>query len=120
MFFTCHFAIKSIGGEYRKKNLRRKNKISVILTTGRFDNIDLAVITSTVYARQYKTEKQLQFCTALLSLLMMTAESMLSQRPVVRITEILFFHLKLQYFRPIFIVFRKKQLLGLGIKNKKI
>ena len=46
-------------------------------------------------ARQYQTKTEIQFRTALLTLLMMTAESVLSKRPVLRITEIVFFFLKL-------------------------
>ena len=43
-------------------------------------------------------------CTALHTLLMMTAEFMLSKRPVLRFTAALFS--SLSYFRPIFIVLR--------------
>ena len=53
-----------------------KNKVTVILKTGRFD----------------------KFCTDLLTLLMMTAESMLSKRPNLGITETLFFLLTLRFF----------------------
>ena len=41
------------------------------------------------------TVQNLQFCTALHTLLMMTAEFMLSKRPVLRFTAALFFLLKL-------------------------
>ena len=54
---------------------RRINLAAVILKTKRF-NVDSAVIISSV---------NFQFCNALLTLLMMTAESMLSKRPVLRI-----------------------------------
>ena len=50
----------------------------MILETGRLDNIDSALI---------------KFCTAFLTLLMKTAESMLSKRPVLKITEPVFFFL---------------------------
>ena len=49
----------------------------------------------TTYARQYKL---CQFCTFLHTLLIMTAEFMLSKRPVLRFTAALFF-LKLILFR---------------------
>ena len=57
---------------------RRKSKATVNLKTGRFDNIDSAF----------------QFCTNLLALMMMIAESMMSNRPVLRFTEALLFLLK--------------------------
>ena len=66
----------------------KENKVTVIVKTGRFDNIDSAVIIRSV-------SKAFQFCTTLLTLLMMTAGSMLSKRPVLRITEALFFLLQL-------------------------
>ena len=59
--------------------------------TGRFDDINSAVIISSVC----KAVQHLQFCTALHTLLMMTAEFMLSKRPVLRFTAALFFLLKL-------------------------
>ena len=58
----------------------RKNKVSVILKTGRFDSIDsAAVIISSM------------FCTALLTLLMITAESMLSKRKALKLLGLYFF-----------------------------
>ena len=51
---------------------------ALTLKTGRFNVIDSAVIISSV------CKAVLQFCTALVILLMMTAESMLSIRPVLR------------------------------------
>ena len=82
----------------------RKNKAAVNLKTGRFDNINSAVIISSVckavqnninsaviISSVYKS----QFCTALHTLLMMTAEFMLSKRSVLRFTAALFFLLKL-------------------------
>ena len=76
--------------------LRRKNKAAVNLKTGRFDNINSAVIISSVCkAVQNCKMNLLQFCTALHTLLMMTAEFMLSKRPVLRFTAALFFLLKL-------------------------
>ena len=60
-----------------------ENEAAVILKTGRFDSIDLAVIISSV-------------CEAV--------QNCLSKRPVSRITAVLF--LLLSYFRPIFIVFQ--------------
>ena len=53
---------------------RQKKQATVILKTKRFDDINSAVIISTV-----------QLCTVLLTLLMMTAESMLSKRSGVRL-----------------------------------
>ena len=64
-----------------------EHKTIVILITWHFDDIDSAVIISKV--RQYNTEQ------ILLVLLMMTAESMLSKRPVFRIIASSFFPLKL-------------------------
>ena len=69
--------------------LRRKNKAAINLKTGRFDNINLAVIISRVCKAVQNC------CTALHTLLMMTAEFMLSKRPVLRFTAALFFLLKL-------------------------
>ena len=63
--------------EYNKYGTKiafeKKKKTAVILQTERFDNIDSAVVISSV---------NFQLCTALLTLLMMTAESMLLKRPV--------------------------------------
>ena len=91
---------------------RKKNKSSVNLKIGRCGNMDSSVIISSVCkAVQNCTNKNfsqsceflfLQFCTALFTLLMMTAESMLSKRPVLRFSGALLF---LSYFRPIVIVF---------------
>ena len=61
-----------------KNGLRRKNKNTAILKTGRFNNIDPVVIISRLV------------CGALFTHLMMTAESMLFKRPVERIKVALF------------------------------
>ena len=58
-----------------------KHKTTVNLATGRFDNIYSAVIISSVSKAVQKWQ---------LSLLMMTAESMLSKCPVLRLTAALF------------------------------
>ena len=63
-----------------------KNKAAVNLKIGRFDNVESAVIINLF-----------QFCTALLTLLMMTAKSTLSKRPIVKITVALFFLLQLTF-----------------------
>ena len=78
---------------WEENSLRRKNKAALILDIGRFDNIDSAVIIA------------FQFCAALLTLLMMTVESMLSKRPVSRISATLFFLLQLFHslFTPSFL-----------------
>ena len=49
--------------------------------------------------------KKIQFCSALFTQLMMTAESMLSKRPVLELLWLYFS--SLSYFRPIFIVLKK-------------
>ena len=67
-----------------QNSLRRKNKAIKHFKTERFDNIDSAVIISS------------QFCTVLL-----TAESMLSKRSVLRITMTLFFLTINDYLHPI-------------------
>ena len=83
-------------GSGQNTNLIRKNKAAVNLKTGRFDNINSAVIISSVCkAVQNCKFCTAQFCTALHTLLMMTAEFMLSKRPVLRFTAALFFLLKL-------------------------
>ena len=70
----------------------RKNKATVMLKTRRFDNIDLAVIISSVSkAVQNRKRSFFQFRTALVTLLMMTAEAMLSKCPAVKITAALLF-----------------------------
>ena len=71
--------------------LRRKNKTLAILKTVRFDNINSAVIISRVS----------QFSSALLALMMMTSESMLSKHTVFGLFVALCFFLG--YFCPIFI-----------------
>ena len=77
-----------IGNElFTSCKLRRKSKATVNLKTEPFGNTDPAVI--------------LQFCTTLLTLLMMTAESMMSKRSVLRFTVVYF---------SIFIVFRRCKL----------
>ena len=60
----------------RRKYRYGGNKTAIILKTGRFDYIDSAVIISSVS----NACTVLALCTALLALLMMTAESMLSKR----------------------------------------
>ena len=83
-----------------ENSLRRKNITTVRLKTGRFDNKDAAAIISSV-------SSLFQFCSALLTLLMMTAESMWSKRPVLSFTVALFFLLKhieqwvLTFFPPV-------------------
>ena len=66
-----------------KNSIKKKKKTTVILNTGRFGHVDSAVIISSV-GRQ---------CCA--SLLMMTTVSMLSKRPLFRITVAIFFFRKL-------------------------
>ena len=68
-----------------ENSLKRKNQGTVILRTGRFDIMDSAVIISSV------SKTNFQLCTALLTLLTMTAESMLSKCPVFRIAVALCF-----------------------------
>ena len=63
----------------------RIEKQTSIIQPGRFDNIDSGVIISIVSKAVQKS-----FCTALLTLQMMTAESMLSQCPVLGIIVTLF------------------------------
>ena len=58
-----------------KNSLKRKNKATVILETERYDDMDSAVII---------------VCTAVLTLLMMTAESMLSTVQFLSISGVLF------------------------------
>ena len=70
-------------------NFGRKSEATGNLKTGRFDNADSAVIISSVC--KVAKNRSLQFCTALHTLLMMTAESMLSKRPVLRFTVALLF-----------------------------
>ena len=56
------------------------------------------VITNNIFLVQVinnNIQEALQFCTVLHTLLMITAESMLSKRPVLRITVVLLFLLKL-------------------------
>ena len=53
----------------------------MFVETERFDNIKLSVIISGV-------SKFFEFCTTLLTLLMMTGEAMLSKRPILSITVI--------------------------------
>ena len=62
-------------------SLKGKNEPAIILKTGRFDSIDSAVIISSIS----------KVCSVLycLTLLMMTAESMLSKCQVIRITMVL-------------------------------
>ena len=80
----------------------------------RLDNINSAVIISSVCEAVQNTIsynfQNLQFCTALHTLLMMTAEFMLSKRPVLRFTAALFFLLKLFsshiYCIPKFVLFQ--------------
>ena len=79
--------------------MRRKNKAIVNLKAGRFDNVDSTVIISSVSKAKQNCKLQgdtiaFSFFTALLTLLMMTAESMLSKHSVLRITVALFFLLK--------------------------
>ena len=62
--------------EWNENSLTRKHKTAVILTTRHFDRFSL------------------QCCTALHTLLMMTAESMLSERTVLRIAVTLVFSLQ--------------------------
>ena len=75
--------------------MKGKNEATVNLKTGRFDNIDSAVNINkwNITQKQISPTNQdsFQFCTLLLTLLMMTAESMLSKRPVLRSTAPLFF-----------------------------
>ena len=62
------------------KQLKRKTSTTTVnRKTGHFDNRDSAVIISSVS----KAVRFFQFCVALLTLLMMTAESV-SKRPVLR------------------------------------
>ena len=61
-------------GDNAKSSLWRKNKVLVILKTGRFDNLDTAIIISSV-------SEAVQSCT----LLMMSVESMLSKRPLLQL-----------------------------------
>ena len=74
--------------------LSRKNKATAIRESGRFDNIDVAVIISSVS----KTVKNLKF-----TLLMITAEYILSKRPVLRFIVVLLFLLKL-FSSPIYCI----------------
>ena len=67
-------------------SLRKKNQTKIILKTGRFDNIKSVVIIISVLLTLLRT--------ALLTLLMMTANSMLLERPVLYITAAIFFLLK--------------------------
>ena len=69
-----------------RNSLRRKNKSTVIHKIGRLDNIDSAFIISGIS----KAVQNRKFV-----LLMTTADSMLSNRSVLRITVTLFFLLKL-------------------------
>ena len=62
--------------KYGKQLLRRKGKATVILKIGSFDNIDSAVIITS----ESKAARKVKNCLAYM--LMMTAESMLSKRPV--------------------------------------
>ena len=80
--------------DYNSSFFKRKNKATVIFKTGRFDNTDSEVIISRISR---------WFCTTLHTLLMMTAEFVLSKRPVLRITVALFFFVCC--FCLIFIVF---------------
>ena len=78
MTHQVRYSVKILGN-------KEKNEVTVHLKTGRFINIDSAVIISSV-------SEVVKFCIAVLTLLMMTAESMLS---VLRFTMTLFFLLKL-------------------------
>ena len=74
----------------------RKNKATVNLKTGRFDSVDSAVINSGVCKAVLNCKYTTKQCkTALHTLLMITAESMLSKPAVLRFTATLFFFLKL-------------------------
>ena len=70
-----------------RKQLRRKNKITIIRETERFVNIDSAVIS---IIHQYMQGGVKMKDTSLHILMMTTAESMLSKRPVLRIILTLF------------------------------
>ena len=94
---VLYFGIQQIRDE---NSIRWKNKATVNLKTERFNNIDSAVIISNVSKAVHNCERLwfrafFQFYTALLTLLMMTAESMLSKRLILRFTETLFFLLKM-------------------------
>ena len=71
-----------------KKYLMKENKVIVILKTRRFDSVDSAVIISSVSKTLQNCK--IQLCTALLTIVMMTSESMLSKRRVFTITVALF------------------------------
>ena len=79
---------------WEANRLRRKNKVTMTLKTGRFDDIDSAVIISSVSTavQSFVVER---LCTAVLTLLVMTAESMASKRQVLRISMTSFSFLKL-------------------------
>ena len=79
-----------------ENSLKKRNEASVILKTGRFDNRFNCHHQQCKHGNtKLKDVSNFQFCTALLILLMMTVESMLSKRPVVRIAVTLLLLLQL-------------------------
>ena len=82
----------------KKHSLRRKNKADVINITERFDSMHSAVILITTVYPVVKTPFQFLYFLAYDILLMMTAESVLSKRPILRFTAALFFLFELFSF----------------------
>ena len=76
---------------WSENSLRRNSAATVSFKTGRFDNIGSAEIIKSVSKAVQNRKRVCEFCTALLTLLMITAESMLSKRPILRFTVALFF-----------------------------
>ena len=76
-------------------NTKWMNKTTIILKTRRFDKVDSGVI---IISSVSEAIRRNQVCTAFLTLMMITGESMLSKRPVLRIIVASLFLLRLFSF----------------------
>ena len=76
--FPLHCLLRPASTYQNFFSISRKNKVTEILKSGRFDNIDAAM--------QFRHQQCMQLCTDSLTLLMMTAEFMLWKRPVFKIS----------------------------------